>query len=104
MEKKDINAVKCALELAKKVAPVYRLLKWKWSASTDEMYIPTEEDIFNWRWNRETKKNKPKTLEQFQRHMQDIFQDYRINVEPTKNAANYVVQKDENHHYTLNVQ
>lgn len=63
-----------------------------------------EEDIFKWRWYRETKKSKPKTFEQFKKHMQDIFQDYHLHVEPTKSAANYVVQKDENHHYRLNVQ
>lgn len=61
-----------------------------------------EEDIFQWRWEREIRKSKPKTLDQFRKHMEDIFLDFHSNVEPTQNNANYIIYKNKDHIYTVN--
>lgn len=59
------------------------------------------EDIRKWKWERELRKNKPRTPEQFVKHMEVIFNEFNQNVSYSRKNAYFIIQADSEHHYQL---
>lgn len=63
-----------------------------------------ESDIYKWKWEREQKKIQPRTPEQFAKHMKALFIEYHQNIEYSKENASFIIRKDSNHNYELEIQ
>ena len=61
-------------------------------------------DIYSWKWEREQKKVKHRTKEQFAKHMEVLFYDYHQNIEDSKKNASFLIKKDSKHNYELEIQ
>lgn len=69
------------------------------------IFLEAEEaDIYAWKWEREQRKTKPRTPEQFVKHMEALLLEYHQNIEYSKKDANFIIRKDSNHNYELEVQ
>lgn len=60
-------------------------------------------DIFVWKWEREQKKVHPRTPEQFLKHINALFEEYRKNIEYSKKNASFLIEKDKTHRYHLEI-
>ena len=60
-----------------------------------------EADIHCWKWEREQKKAKPRTPDQFAKHMEVLLLEYHQNIEYSKQNASFIIQKDSAHNYKL---
>lgn len=66
------------------------------------IYLETSlENIYNWKWEREFKKPTPRTEREFFHHMNAIFADFIFHVYPSRKSADYIIQIDHSHHYSL---
>lgn len=62
------------------------------------VYLETSVDnIYDWKWDRELKKNKRRTDEEFYKHMVGIMEEFAKYVYPTKKNADVVIWMDSNH-------
>lgn len=59
------------------------------------------ENIYDWKWQRELKKDKPRKPEEFFHHMTEILRDFAFHVYPTKKNAQYLIQADCFHCYSV---
>lgn len=59
------------------------------------------ENMYDWKWQRELKKATPRSSESFFNHMTQIVQDFVFHVYPTRNDADYIVDIDSFHHYSV---
>lgn len=60
-----------------------------------------ESDIYKWKWEREQKKNQPRAANEFEKHMEALLLEYHQNIEHSKENAFYIIRKDKDHQYTL---
>lgn len=66
------------------------------------IYLETSlENIYDWKWERDQKKPNPRTEKQFFHHMEAILQDFAFHVYPSRSNADYIIQIDSYHHYSL---
>ena len=63
-----------------------------------------ESDIYSWKWEREQKKTQPRTPGQFVKHMEALLLEYHQNIEYSKKNAFFIIRKDTNHNYELEIQ
>lgn len=69
------------------------------------IFLEAEEaDISAWKWERELKKTQHRTPEQFLKHMEALLADYHQNIEYSKSNARFVIRKNSDHAYTLEIQ
>lgn len=61
-------------------------------------------DIYRWRVEREQKKINPRTDEQLTRHVEALINEYHQNIECSRNNVKFIIQKDHNHSYHLEIQ
>lgn len=59
------------------------------------------ENIYDWKWEREFKKSLPRSPESFFNHMMEILRDFAFHVYPTRKNADYTIQIDFFHHYSV---
>ncbi len=66
------------------------------------IYLETAvENLFSWKWEREFKKTNPRTEKTFFLHMKAVLEDFAVNVYPGKNLADFIVDIDSFHNYTI---
>ncbi len=66
------------------------------------IYLETSlENIYDWKWQRELKKTQVRTPSVFFQHMMNIVGDFAFHVYPTRKNADYIVQIDRKHAYTI---
>ncbi len=66
------------------------------------IYLETSlENIYDWKWERELKKPKPRTEKAFLLHMKAILDDFAFHVYPSRKNADYIIQIDQSHHYSI---
>lgn len=66
------------------------------------MFLEAEEvDIYKWKWEREQKKSRPRTSEEFERHMSALIEEYAKNIFYSKANALFLIKKDSFHHYEI---
>jgi len=66
------------------------------------IYLETSlENIYDWKWQRELKKASPRPSQDFFKHMTEIVNDFAFHVYPTKKNADFLIQIDDFHHYSV---
>jgi len=66
------------------------------------LYMETSlENTFDWKWERDLKKTRTRTPEQFYEHMMTICRDFAFHIYYTKANADYIIDVDSNHNYSL---
>lgn len=69
---------------------------------TTGIFIEADEaDIYRWKWEREQKKMRSRTPEQFEYHMQVLLTEYYTNIAYSKGNALFLIKKDTLHNYQI---
>lgn len=66
------------------------------------IYMETPlENTFDWKWERDLKKTRTRTPEEFYEHMMTICRDFAFHIYYTKANADYIIDVDNHHNYSL---
>jgi uridine kinase len=72
------------------------------SYCSDGIFIQTNAcNVHQWKWERELKKKRPRTKEEFAKHIKAMMDEYRQNIECSAANASFIIKKDSSHVYEL---
>lgn len=69
---------------------------------TSGIFVDADEiDIYKWKWEREQKKSRPRSPEEFQNHMLALIKEFEQNISYSRENACFLIKKDSLHNYHI---